>query len=91
MRKLVLGPLLLITLFLAACGGTAAPAPTREAGTTGAAPDSMPATAETAAKPVSADVATGSTPEEASIVRPQDHTQGASDAQVTIIEYGDFQ
>jgi uncharacterized protein YcfL len=40
---------------------------------------------------VNTSVTTGSTPEEASIIREQDHVIGAEEPVVSIIEYGDFQ
>ena len=95
MRSLLLLPLLLL---LAACGSATAPADT-------AAP-SVAEENEAAApqedvqeSPQSGDsiqdgkssVVTGTTPQEASIVRAEDHFIGAEDPVVTIIEYGDFQ
>jgi hypothetical protein len=93
MRKLFFLPLLLL---LAACGAATSPAATP-------APESAGADAATATRslePVEAGgasqsgmmpVTTGATAEEARIVREQDHTLGASDPVVSIIEYGDFQ
>jgi hypothetical protein len=89
MRRVLFWPLLLLALVLAACGGTAAPAQEQEAESQPV--SNEPASEASASEPVKADVITGSTPETASVVRPQDHTVGASDPVVTIIEYGDFQ
>ncbi len=86
MRKLFFLPLLLL---IAACGAASGPEVTPV-------PESVDSeeTAPQSTVPASSSsttVLTGSTPEEASIIREQDHVKGASDPLVTIIEYGDFQ
>jgi hypothetical protein len=91
MRKYLILPLLLL---LAACGSAAAPEAT-------VAPQSPPANepaveteapvADESNQSSKSDVVTGETPQDAGIVREQDHTKGAADPLVTIIEYGDFQ
>lgn len=100
MRKLLILPLLLL---LVACGSADAPQDTAPSEDTAANESSAPA--ETSAddsaveetdsgEPVQsgkASVVTGTTPEQASIVREQDHVKGAAEPTVSIIEYGDFQ
>ncbi len=100
MRKLILLPFLLL---LVACGSAIAPEVTTapedtgrgkaavEDNTTGDASSEEIASADGASQDGKSSVATGATPQEASIVREQDYTKGADDPTVTIIEYGDFQ
>ena len=95
MRKLLFLPLLLL---LAACGSAAAPVVTSVAesadGNEAAAPEEIEQEApesSDSAQDGKGSVAIGATPQEASIVRVQDHTKGTNDPTVTIIEYGDFQ
>jgi hypothetical protein len=95
MRKLLFLPLMLL---LAACGAATAPVET-PAPENGSGDDAAPlqeseqVTSQGSERSAAskASVATGATPEEASIVREQDYVIGASDPTVTIIEYGDFQ
>lgn len=99
MRKHIILSLLLLLLLLAACGSAAEPngaTDTESEETTAAVEDSGSTTEEESKDSGSAQtgktsVATGSNPEEASIVREQDHVKGTDDPTVTIIEYGDFQ
>jgi hypothetical protein len=99
MRKLILLPLMLL---LVACGSATTPEVTTapedtggeaavEDNTTGDAGSEEIASADGAPQDGKSSVATGATPQEASIVREQDYTKGADDPTVTIIEYGDFQ
>ena len=94
MRKFLILPLLL--LLLVACGSAAESEPTTGEETpaaiqeSGSSAEEKP-TVDNSAQTNKASVNTGSTPEEASIVREQDYSKGAEEPTVTIIEYGDFQ
>jgi hypothetical protein len=95
MRKLLFLPLFLL---LAACGAATAPVETPAPESSSGDGAATTQESEQVTSPGSetstagrASVATGSTPEEASIVREQDYVIGAADPTVTIIEYGDFQ
>lgn len=91
MRKALI--LALLLLLLAACGGAApdtTTAPEEADAGSNVAPETAAQSGD-AATSAKANVNAGTTPEEASIVRPEDHTKGAADPLVTIIEYGDFQ
>ena len=90
--------LLLLILLFAACGSATE---TDEATNTGSDEAAPAATSGTETKEETNDqdtaqtgpgaVTTGSNPQEASIIREQDHVKGAEEPTVTIIEYGDFQ
>ena len=100
MRKLLILPLLLL---LVACGSADEPQDT--APSEGAVANEASAPAETSGDDTSVEetssgdtaqdgkgsVVTGKTPEQAGVVREQDHVKGAAEPTVTIIEYGDFQ
>lgn len=95
MRKLLFLPLFLL---LAACGSAAAPVATSVPESAGDSDAAAPQEAELDSSESNAadlgdksDVVTGATPQEAAVVREQDHVKGADDPLVTIIEYGDFQ
>jgi len=85
-----------LVLLLAGCGSTAGsnqasdevPAATVEDSGTSPTAETTAGDSATAAN---TSVTTGSTPEEASVVREQDHVIGSEEPIVTIIEYGDFQ
>lgn len=92
MRKLLLLPLFL--LLLVACSAATVTEEDSAAPESQDAPETAVPAATQSENASSSDgnpVETGTTPEEAGIVREQDHALGASDAAVTIIEYGDFQ
>lgn len=92
---------LLLMLFLAACGGAAPESPTAVS-QAGDGPDAAPvetavdspaepitAAVESAGEPALYDAAT--TVAEAAVLRPSDWVKGAAEPSVVIIEYGDFQ
>ncbi|MFL7837515.1 MAG: hypothetical protein ACK2T4_09060 [Candidatus Promineifilaceae bacterium] len=93
MRKYLI--LALLILLLAACGSTTGSSTTTGEEATTAVDNSVTPTEEKdnneSTQTGSISVITGSTPEEASVVREQDHILGAEEPVVTIIEYGDFQ
>jgi hypothetical protein len=95
MRKLLFLPLFLL---IAACGSATSPVDTAVPESSGGDEAAVPQESEQEA-PQSGEstqdgkgsVATGTTPQEASIVREQDYVKGTDDPKVTIVEYGDFQ
>jgi hypothetical protein len=91
MRKYLISGFLI--LLLAACGtATESDRPSGEETTTPVAESTNSSAADNnTAQTSNTTVTTGTNPEEASIVRVQDHTIGAEEPVVTIIEYGDFQ
>lgn len=91
-------PIIVILLFLAACGGGAAELPVEEAQGPAATPltektDASPGETSTAATPKPAAEAAfpATNVASASVIRDRDWVKGAADPVITIVEYGDFQ